>query len=549
MDNTNARTILQGRYELGRQVDKCGETVVYLGRDLSDGKHVTIREFFCDAIMRRDENGVPVVADGKDVLYKSLLADYEELCRYLMNLPEGYPVLRPFEISSENNTVYSLEGYAGAERLGDYMARQKKVMSWPKLKRMITPLIKLLGKIHSDGVYHRGISPETLLVTGDETLLLTDFCIPAARTAGSEIESTLYFGYSSPEQYSSNSWQGSWSDVYSLAAVCYRALTGVIPVEWRQRGSGRELPAPIDIKPDIPQNVSDALLKALNVELSLRYRTVEEFWCDLLVEQGGGTLTYSLPVEVRTSQPAVPENVQISSHSLLRQPMVIALIVISCVAIFSLALAYQLVNVYFTPVETVQPPASSESVSSQPQEEAPPQEVEIVMPNMVGENIEKILLDPLYQKLFVFEMEWVFSESMPAGSVTAQQPKPGEKPNSSGQTYLWVSKGSELLLMPNIVGLSLEEALRILDMSEIGYTIKFVEVDEEQELQKSETVIQTSIEAGNAVRRSSDTVVITVAQKHEDGEGSSDEGTGIDWSTYVFTMPPRKQTYWPPPKE
>lgn len=545
--------IMHGRYKLEHKVNTCGETAVYIGKDTEQDTSVTIREFFCEKIMTRGENGEMTVKEGKDVLYKSLLADHEELCRYLMQLPQGFPVSSPFDISLENNTVYSVEGYTETERLSDYLARQKTVMSWPKLKRMISPLIKLLSRLHADGIYHRGISTETLLITKNETLLLSDFCIPAARTADSEIDATLYFGYSAPEQYSSNSWQGSWSDVYSLAAVCYRILTGILPVEWRQRGSMNILPAAIDIKSEIPQNVSDALAKALNVELSLRYRTVEEFWCDMLVQQGGGTMTYNLPVEIRSNDAVSAEQIEKSSFPIKKSTLAVLAAVLVFATAFSFALAYRLVDVYFAPAVkplpssapvAIEPPQPSYSSSSEPPQEEPKQ----LMPNMIGVNIETILLDPQCQKLFKFEIEWVFSESIPAGSVVMQQPIVGEEPDPDGLTYLWVSKGSELISMPNIISLPLGEALRQLDMSDIGYKIEFVEYDEALGAVDTETVAQTSIEAGETVHRSTDMVTVIVAQKTELPETEqADETTDkINWEEYVFTMPPRKQVFWPP---
>lgn len=219
-----------------------------------------------------------MVQPGCEVQYKSLSSDYEELCRYLMGLPAELPFVRPFELIRQNGTVYSVEWYAGAETLGDHLARIGRPIGWNTLKKMLTPMVRAMDRIHTDGIYHRGISAETLLITEREELLLSGFCIPAARTADSEIAATLYFGYSAPEQYSSNSWQGSWSDVYSLAAVCYLALTGITPIEWRQRGERHPLIPPAEVAPEIPAHVSDALLRALSVDLRTRYRTIDEFW-------------------------------------------------------------------------------------------------------------------------------------------------------------------------------------------------------------------------------------------------------------------------------
>ncbi len=527
---------LDERYEITRQISSCGETLIYLGRDIVSGQLVTIKEFFAETIMQRDAAGRAEVLPGCDVQYKSLSSDYEELCNYLMQLPDDFPVLRPSEIIWRNNTVYAIEKYSENETFDDFMARRGHALSWKQLKFMITPIVKLLGRMHADGIYHRGISPETLLVNSANALMLSGFCIPAARTAESEIASTLYFGYSAPEQYSSNSWQGSWSDVYSLGSVCYRALTGITPVEWRQRGKGRELAAPIDLVPEIPQNVSDALVRALTVDLRSRYRTVEEFWCALLVSPDQGTMTYQLPIplEKRTDELIVPA----AKGSNVR-PLLLALALISIVAMFSLALAYRLVDTYFQPIASSSQPAEEESS----QEGTESSQAEIVVPNLVGTDVQKVLLDPLYQRLFTFQIERIFSESQPAGAIVAQQPKSGETPGNSAQIYLWVSKGSELLPMPDLQGKTLAEATAELNHAEIGYTVELIEPDEAHPDAKDGTVLNTSIPAGNIVYRNTDTIIIYVAQVVEPPE----EESSSSWNEeYVYSMPPRTETYWPP---
>ncbi len=523
---------LDKRYEVTRQISTCGETVIYLARDTFSGQLVTVKEFFADTIMRRDESGRAEVLPGCDVQYKSLSSDYEELCNYLMRLPVDFPILRPIEVIWRNNTVYAIEKYTENQTLDDFLARRGRTLSWNQLKFIITPVIKLLGRMHADGIYHRGISPETFLVNSDGALILSGFSIPPARTAGSEIASTLYFGYSAPEQYSSNSWQGSWSDVYSLAAVCYRALTGITPVEWRQRGKSRALTPPVELAADLPQHVSDALIKALSVDLRDRYRTVEEFWCALLMAPGQSTMTYQLPIQKRVDTPAPPPK----SGNV--RPLLLALALISMVAIFALALAYRLVDTYLQPIAASSQLSEREEASTA-YSEVP--QAEIVVPNLVGTDVQKILLDPLYRRLFTFEIERVFSESQPAGAIVAQQPRAGEEPGDAAQIYLWVSKGSELIPMPDLQGKTLTAATMELNHTEIAYTVELIEPDEANNDVEDGTVLNTSIPAGSIVYRNTDTVMLYVAQHPEkEPEASSKE------EYYVYSVPPRTETYWPP---
>ncbi len=276
-------TIPKGRYRLIRCVGATGEATIYIGHDSREERPVSIREFFVPGMMRREDNGGITVLPGREVLFKSLVSDFEELNRGLMAMPNMKGMLCPHDVVSANNTVYAVDPFNDSPTLGDHLARQQDTLGWLELKKALAPMVMALVRVHSEGITHRGISPETILVdktTGE--FVLTGLSIPPARTMGSEVPASLYFGYSAPEQYYSTSWQGSWTDVYSLAAVCYRVLTGTTPVEFRQRGKGRTLAMPHSLNRRIPENISNVLMTALSVDLSNRYKTIEEFWSALL---------------------------------------------------------------------------------------------------------------------------------------------------------------------------------------------------------------------------------------------------------------------------
>ncbi|MEG1849253.1 MAG: hypothetical protein RR197_01710, partial [Oscillospiraceae bacterium] len=188
--------LLHDRYRLTRQLSRCGEAVVWMGEDVTSGGHVTVREFFAETIMSRRPDGGFAVRPGREVQYKSLTSDYEELCRAIMALAGQRGLICPEDVFWSRETVYSVERYVEAQTLDDYLARRGEPMSWLQLKKAIAPVIQAVTRLHTEGIYHRGISPETILVDEKGNFLLSGCCIPAARTADSEIASTLYFGYS-----------------------------------------------------------------------------------------------------------------------------------------------------------------------------------------------------------------------------------------------------------------------------------------------------------------------------------------------------------------
>ncbi|WP_156687406.1 serine/threonine-protein kinase [Mycobacterium sp. Marseille-P9652] len=90
-----------------------------------------------------------------------------------------------------------------------------------------------LDAAHADGLVHRDVKPENVLLTADDFAYLVDFGIahvesdPSLTASGSIIGSCDYMA---PERFS-NGRVGPWTDVYSLACVLYECLAGTPPFE------------------------------------------------------------------------------------------------------------------------------------------------------------------------------------------------------------------------------------------------------------------------------------------------------------------------------
>jgi TPR repeat protein len=95
--------------------------------------------------------------------------------------------------------------------------------------------------------------------------------------------SILTQGYAPLEQYSSNSRKGSYSDIYSLGAVFYFALTGQKPMDAATR-TQETMPAPKELVPDIPDEANLTIMKAMQLKAENRYQKVDEFMRYLLNE-------------------------------------------------------------------------------------------------------------------------------------------------------------------------------------------------------------------------------------------------------------------------
>ena len=416
-----------------------------------------------------------------------------------MELEDIGGILRPIAVFNFNGTAFSVESTDKLQTLGDFLAKTNAPLNWQHTKKMIAPLISAIRRIHVDGFYHRGISPETIMVNENEQLLLTGFDIPAARTFGSEIESTLYFGYSAPEQYSSASWQGSWTDVYSLAAVCYAAITSTTPVEWRQRAQKRQLLPANLIERTVPENVSNALMTALSVDIRNRYRSVDELWTSLL-HGPSDTTTVVIPTE------KIEKNFK-KSKSGFRRPNNTVLIM------GGLALLVTLISVNLTVFiidKFVGIPDTAPSVEIQPTPTPTPSEtVEIVVPDFMDMSVERIMSEKMYTQFFKFELERVFSETKVVGTVVGQTPNAGTEVEKAGTiVVLKISMGTERETMPQVIGTPLEQAQQLLSSRDIQFVIEeMIDLDN-----PVGTVIASSVAYGDIVYRTKDIVTLTIVR-------------------------------------
>ena len=93
----------------------------------------------------------------------------------------------------------------------------------------------------------------------------------------------LKYGFAPPEQYTSNSrGQGAWTDIYAVGATVYYILTGLIPQDSVMRMMEDVLVPLEEIIPSISKNFSDAIMKAMSLNIRERFASAEDFLNELL---------------------------------------------------------------------------------------------------------------------------------------------------------------------------------------------------------------------------------------------------------------------------
>lgn len=148
-----------------------------------------------------------------------------------------------------------------------------------------------LSIMHENGLIHRDISPDNLMLENGRIRLLDFGCAREASRGTETMTIALKHGYAPIEQYQQKG-QGPWTDIYALSATIYFCLTGKVPPQALDRISEDELLLPGKLGVDITEAQEQALLKGMRIQPNRRFSTVKELWAGLYVRPSeGGTET------------------------------------------------------------------------------------------------------------------------------------------------------------------------------------------------------------------------------------------------------------------
>ena len=255
-----------GRYSLEREIGRGGMGIVFLARDVGLERPVAIK--LLPPHMARDEE-----------LRERFLREARTAAQL------AHPHIVPIHIvESVGDVVFFVMSLVDGETLAERVAR-KGVLAPGEAIRMMQEVAWALGYAHGRGVVHRDIKPDNILLehaTG--RALVADFGIArvASRTtlsAEGAIVGTVQ--YMSPEQMGAAELDGG-SDIYSLGATVYFALTGSSPVE------APTVPAMLSrlltdavspvsaVRPDLPPSFAGAVMRCLEKSRGARFTLADE---------------------------------------------------------------------------------------------------------------------------------------------------------------------------------------------------------------------------------------------------------------------------------
>ena len=477
-------TQLGGHYTVGEYQSADGDGLCYRGVDNDERRFVLIKEYFPVTLCNgRSPDGDLMPKEGREVLFKTSRMDFKDLYDDLHRITPATGLSQILDVMEENNTVYAVEETEKGMTLTHYLKLRARTLTPVEARTLLQPVMEGVALLHKAGLIHRGICPDNILLPIDGAARLTGYGTLALRTAGSELKSQLYPGYAAPEQYSAAEFSGRYTDVYALAAVTYRLVTGQVPVAAPQRKVRDSMENAHSLESGVPTYFSQVLTCAMRLDPAKRMQTVPELMSALT------------DPTVANAMFEKGEN-QVSTKKILAASMVVIFVLV-VLLLWSLLKGGK--------GSDTKPAVSGAASTGTSASSTTNSDVE-VYPDLVGKNYKTDIKNNTLYTHYRIAMTEDFSSTVPEGCVIRQEPVAGTLVTEQAPTIqLVVSKGPMLVEMPDIVGWTQNNASKKLDESGINYSMQIIENDG----QYAENCV-VKCDMGKGTKFDADETVVTV---------------------------------------
>ena len=284
--------LMLGQYTIESFLNAGGFGITYLARDSLD-RQVVIKECFPGSFCRRSVASVLPRSRAHQNELKSIVRLFSQEAKSL-SMADHPNIVKVHQVFEENNTAYMALDFVEGRDLLDILDDDPPTLTQEQVENYLVKLLDAVSHVHDQGILHRDISPDNILINQHGEPVLIDFGAAREQAAGdknaSRVLSALRVikdGYSPQEFYVQGSEQGPSCDLYSLAASFYHIITGELPPDSQVRLSAFAAGDPdpytklSDRDTTFSKEFCAALDKAMNILPKERIQSAGE-WNDIL---------------------------------------------------------------------------------------------------------------------------------------------------------------------------------------------------------------------------------------------------------------------------
>lgn len=463
--------VLDERYRLEKKIGTGGMADVYMATDLLLDRCVAVK-----------------------ILHSNFAEDTEFIVRFRHEAQSAGKLTHPnivgiYDVGNDQGVHYIVMEFVEGITLKQYIQSHPN-MPIDMAVRIAIDIGSALEVAHENGIVHCDIKPHNILLTEAGKIKVTDFGIARAINSATVIDKKSILGsvhYLSPEQAAGDKVTEK-TDIYSLGVVLYEMLTHHLPFEGETAVSialqhmRGEVPRPTKLNPAISPMLEECILTALQKDPDKRYNSVSDFISELKMAQGFTTSIYkpaqhefaamTKPISQKISHISKPEQESNLSKFITELPQRYIWIAMAVLFLICFIWAFLSFGNFW-------------STSN------------VTVPSLVGKPVE-VAQQTLKEMNLKFSVDEIASDDVPAGQVISQTPIGGASVKEQRIIHLTVSKGGASILVPELTGLTLEQAKDRLD--KLGLSLGAVENGNDSS-KPSDTIISQSPQPSTKVNK------------------------------------------------
>ncbi len=433
---------LDGRYEIQELIGIGGMADVYRALDVLENKIVAVKILKDEYLTNED--------------FKRRFRNESKAIAVL-----SHPnIVKVFDVSFGEKVQFIVMECVEGITLKEYI-EQQSVVVWKEAVHFSVQVLRALQHAHDNGIVHRDVKPQNVMLLQDGTVKVMDFGIARfARDNGKTISDKAIGSvhYISPEQ-ARGEVTDEKTDIYSVGVLLFEMLTGKVPFDGDTpiaiavKQMQVEPQKPREINPDIPEGLEEIIIRAMKKDPDLRYQTAAEMLRDIDEFKRNPSVVFEYKYFTDNSSTKYFDKIGAKEGEIIieKKKLSPTIQILFAVTVATVVLAFVAIFFFFSRLQTPTP--------------------EVPVPTVVGQLYDDVINSTEYEVEFVLVNEET-SDEYEAGYIIEQEPMGGTSMKENQTVKLTVSTGINKAPVPDVTSMTREQATEALEKE--GFEFEFV---------------------------------------------------------------------------